>query len=144
MGDWEYTDANGSTWDYGMRALYGKTDTDLILLRDSTSAAAKACRSYNCGYSEYSQKWYLPSIGELLYVYTNIADINTKLTSYCYDTTWEEYCPRLSFNYWSSNQSSNVSGKYAAVYMNMDNGSPKNAVKTNTMSVRPFLAVWEL
>jgi hypothetical protein len=78
----------------------GKTNTDIMIINDINNfPAAKACIEY---YTDYSNDWYLPAIGELCYLLSRWYTIQQTL--YMLKNTNFNWIDTLIINnnYWAS------------------------------------------
>lgn len=119
--------------------------------RSFNHPAAAACYRFNAGISSLSGQWYLPSMGELGYLWANINKINAKInalgtgmgvavgdpaTAYGEDSS----TTGLGGWLWSSSVDSSSDAWYLSTYNgNMNNGSRYNSGDDNR--VRAFLSL---
>jgi hypothetical protein len=127
-GEWALTPINGGgtlTSDRltAMSDWNGKTNTASQVTNDACSDTRFVpgfCIAYSNGGLE-AGKWWLPSLGELIFIFAHKAEINYALGLISGAELIGEY------NYWSSTESS----KSGAWYLNMGDGNINSALKPN-------------
>jgi len=112
------TDITGTAEEIGA----GRKNTALILAKDASAPAAKACSDYNNG---GKTDWFLPSSYELNQLYVNRTSVDNIGT----------------YGYWSSSQNNSLSGYSYALARSFGIGTPVSMLKNDTtLSVRAVRA----
>ena len=104
----------------------GKANTDKIMARSDSDyfSAFKWCRAKG-------SSWYLPSLNELMSIYSNKSTLNATL---------QKYGTALDVWYWTSTECVNYKPEFCARLVRMSDGSPDSDYKRSNFYVRAVSA----